>query len=468
MMNKLKVVAKVCLVLSGVITALAYDVPLLADKQSYAVPGVTCNFSPFNSHHEVVRMQSFYKASELKAAGILPNEPITAIGWKFATKNAQQNYAAPALNNVQVAYAWLEATSVVLQVWGKKTGTFSYAAGLNVATKTSISTILLPSAGQRKFVELTTPLRWDGTKGLLLEFSMDNSDGTTSILDRNCVAFKFAEASTTSTIFGERARTAYAYIYYDSCWHGMGYPWSTVSYSTCPYASQSMSASGMSGVVMDVAFRTAQISTTSTAATVRTTPSSTAISSSTSGSQSVVSSSSSSADTASTSLSSSLVTSSQSDTPSHITPSQSTTVEAQTSSPPPASNHNHSTKPTLAIAFAVVFAIIACALAVIVCVLWRKFKQNSTKKDSVSVTNYGNLVNEGHEVNPTDTVALESNSNSNTNTVNTSATVDDGYLVVERNTTTVYDNSDNESNENPHMHDSNDTDTNRMLSSTHA
>ena len=47
------------------------------------------------------------------------------------------------------------------------------SAGLTVDATVSISTALLPTAGSRRFVELSTPLVWDGSQHLLLEFSME-------------------------------------------------------------------------------------------------------------------------------------------------------------------------------------------------------------------------------------------------------------------------------------------------------
>lgn len=143
------------------------------------------------------------------------------------------------------------------------------SAGLTVDATVSISTALLPTAGSRRFVELSTPLVWDGSQHLLLEFSMENT--VTDISDRSCIGFKFAadRASTAGLVSNNRARTAFAYIYDDECWATQSYPWSGLSAEgrSCTYSGRSMTANGYTGVVMDVALRTGRVVTTSTAST---------------------------------------------------------------------------------------------------------------------------------------------------------------------------------------------------------
>lgn len=91
------------------------------------------------------------------------------------------------------------------------------------------------------------------------------------ILDRSCVGFKFAadRAGTAGLISNNRARTAFAYIYDDECWATQSYPWSGLSAEgrSCTYSSRPMTASGYTGVVMDVALRTGRVVTNSTAST---------------------------------------------------------------------------------------------------------------------------------------------------------------------------------------------------------
>lgn len=250
-------------------SAAAVDVALLGGHAAYSMPQVSCSMGPFGANHKVVKMQSVYLADDLVAAGIVPGEAITAVGWQLQTRRRATGVV---LNNIRVAHTWLDpavvgstATGIPMMTWASSVTTFLYSAGLTVDATVSISTALLPAAGNRHFVELSTPLVWDGSRHLLLEFSMENT--VADILDRSCIGFKFAADGAGTA--NNRARTAFAYIYDDDCWATQSYPWSGLSAEgrSCTYSGRSMKANGYTGVVMDVALRTGRVATTSTAST---------------------------------------------------------------------------------------------------------------------------------------------------------------------------------------------------------
>lgn len=364
------VVGVVGLVVTHAIGLGAVDVPLYSTSYPQSsVAGTTCAAGPFNTQQKIVRMQSVYEASALADAGIIPQtEPITSIGWMMGSAAGTPS---PQLNNIRVAYAWLPqntaftADGPAIRAWGTQTRTFRYAAGLSVATTTSISASLLPAAGSRHFIDLQNPLFWDGSSHLLLEFSMDN-DASYS-LDRRCIAFKWAGSSNSNSIF-DNARTVFASIFDERCWNQVSYPWSTLTVSPCQTGvGKSMDTSGFTGVVMDIALRTARVQTSSSSMSTITTTTTTA--------------------SATTSARTSRTHSTTPSLPSNHT-GGSTLPSFSTIEPSKKDNDNDSLN-VVAIVFAVLFALCSLGL-LIVCIQQKQhineLKGTSPKSQTTSIT----------------------------------------------------------------------------------
>ena len=218
--------------------------------------------------------------------------------------------------------------------------TSSHSEGLSLNAKLPLSTALIPGAKSRQWVPLTTPIVWDGAGHLLLEYSLEND--ATSSLDKTCINFKFA-AKQTSNSLGEFARTAFAYIYSDSCWASQSYPWSQVG-ADCSKNGKSMEAVGMTGVVMDVAFRTTGACTVPSTTTRTTTTNTTTAN--------AITANTATANTATT----------KAKNPSGKTTTVTTTVTTTAADSPSNNNNDHRTE---AVAFGVVaLLLLFCCLGV--------------------------------------------------------------------------------------------------------
>ena len=62
--------------------------------------------SPFSANHKVVKVQSVYYATDLAAAGILAQEPITGVGWLLASHGSiVGGTVSQHLNNIRIHHS---------------------------------------------------------------------------------------------------------------------------------------------------------------------------------------------------------------------------------------------------------------------------------------------------------------------------------------------------------------------------
>lgn len=118
----------------------------------------SANSQPFRGNFEVSKTQMLYTAAELRATGLTAG-PITRIGFDVTAKNTNGIY-----QNITIKMAQTSATQL---------GTAAMETGLpTVHSMASYSTVL----GANDFT-LSSPINWDGTSNLIVEFCFANDPG---------------------------------------------------------------------------------------------------------------------------------------------------------------------------------------------------------------------------------------------------------------------------------------------------
>ena len=136
-------------------------------------------YTPFKAASSDARTQIIYSATELAAAGILANDRITGLLFNITSKGSTMSY-----QNFTISYAFVPITQHASNV--PFAGPFTNAYG-----PVSINTVLGLNT-----INLTTPITWDGTSNLLIQYCFDNVAPLGSSDDRISITQTTGIAST--------------------------------------------------------------------------------------------------------------------------------------------------------------------------------------------------------------------------------------------------------------------------------
>ncbi|EDQ86799.1 uncharacterized protein MONBRDRAFT_27928 [Monosiga brevicollis MX1] len=235
-------------------------------------------YCPFNSDNKVVRFQSLYTPLSLQAAGLPEYQTLRNVGLMVKVA-ATSGFDLPALSNIRLAYSWIDGfltASNLLQNYGSDT-TFAYMTPTvcNTCanqTRTVDSDELVQGTRVVFDIEFCN-LQWDGSSGLLLEFSMDADVAATGssgppVPASARIGFKDVTHSSGSV---------YAQIPLSqaSCWNSVPYPWGQPGNCPASPADGAWMTAVKRNIVMDVAFDVGITTATTTTTTPATTSAST-------------------------------------------------------------------------------------------------------------------------------------------------------------------------------------------------
>lgn len=129
---------------------------LLTGNTEYGVTGNEQGY-PLNAWYHDVKHQSLYKANELSSAGLLSGSNITGVQFKVSQTPGMN------LDSVRIAYAWTTNTTLT----GFTTTSVVYGPVYHPAGNFTANSWVQ--------VNFTTPIVWDGTSNLVIEYSHDNT-----------------------------------------------------------------------------------------------------------------------------------------------------------------------------------------------------------------------------------------------------------------------------------------------------
>ena len=136
------------------------DYEILTGATESAAPGGTGAGYPINTWYHDTRTESIYLSSELNAAGVIGNVPISAVSFKCS------DVPGRILENVRIRMKHTTATTL----------TTSYESGY---TDCFGPTTIAPTAftvGQWYKFTFATPFIWDGTSNIVVDYSTDGID----------------------------------------------------------------------------------------------------------------------------------------------------------------------------------------------------------------------------------------------------------------------------------------------------
>ena len=218
-----------------------YEAVLLAHNKTSNVPPAGAAdkpaYWPFNTKHKIVRVQSVYRAAELRAAGIVPGAAITAVG--LMVGHGEDSPSPATIHGLRLGYRWLRAAELAggLTVSPHEPPTifkFNVSTLVEAASITPADLVLgerqklsFQDSGGDTSPTVATNISWSGEHNLLLELSMAN--GQASRRSTALPRFRAAGGGWRCGILGGAARSVYARVMGDACWDGIPYPWTQLS-----------------------------------------------------------------------------------------------------------------------------------------------------------------------------------------------------------------------------------------------